>query len=394
MNRIVRVRRLLTVGCLGIAVLVGAAAGAVVTCGPFTDVAADAFCPFVLEIFYLGITTGTTPTTYDPSANVNRLQMAAFLSRTVDRALLRGSRRAALARFTTAKTPQALGLTTVGLDPEQVKSDGADLWVSHGNPGAVSRVRASSGKLLETWTGAGGASGVVAAMGLVLVSADQSPSGRLYRIDPTQAAGAVTTVATNLGNRAFGLAFDGSRFWTANLGSPGSVSIITPGASLPWTVTTVTAGFSSFGPGGILYDGANIWVTDLSAGKLFKLDGGGGILLTVTVGSTPEVSVFDGTSIWVPNDGSDSVSVVRASTGAVLATLTGNGINAPTGSAFDGERVLVVNGGGDSVSLWKAADLTSLGTFDLGAGTQPLFACSDGVNFWITLSAASKLARF
>jgi YVTN family beta-propeller protein len=172
------------------------------------------------------------------------------------------------------------------------------------------------------------------------------------------------------------------------------VSIITPGASLPWTVTTVTAGFSSFGPGGILYDGANIWVTDLSAGKLFKLDGGGGVLLTVTVGSTPEVSVFDGTSIWVPNDGSDSVSVVRASTGAVLATLTGNGINAPTGSAFDGERVLVVNGGGDSVSLWKAADLTGLGSVSVGGVGSPFGACSDGVNFWIALPATSEIVRF
>jgi hypothetical protein len=34
----------------------------------------------VLEVFYLGITTGTSPTTYDPASNVSRLQMAAFLS--------------------------------------------------------------------------------------------------------------------------------------------------------------------------------------------------------------------------------------------------------------------------------------------------------------------------
>src|SRR5262249_46330915 len=65
-------------------------------CGPFTDVAADVFCPFVLEIFCLGITTGTSPTTYDPTSDVTRLQMAAFLSRTVDTTLKRGSRRAAL----------------------------------------------------------------------------------------------------------------------------------------------------------------------------------------------------------------------------------------------------------------------------------------------------------
>src|SRR5262245_55988193 len=62
-------------------------------CGPFTDTAADAFCPSVLEIFTLGITTGTTPTTYAPGDPVTRLQMSAFLSRSVDGMLRRSSRR-------------------------------------------------------------------------------------------------------------------------------------------------------------------------------------------------------------------------------------------------------------------------------------------------------------
>jgi hypothetical protein len=68
-------------------------------CGPFSDVAADSFCPFVLEIFYIGITTGTTPATYEPAGNVSRLQMAAFLSRDGlnFRVTLNGS--AKLARF-------------------------------------------------------------------------------------------------------------------------------------------------------------------------------------------------------------------------------------------------------------------------------------------------------
>src|SRR5215471_12957580 len=88
--------------CLS-AFLGGAAEGLLGLCGPFTDVAADVFCPFVLEIFYLGITTGTTATTYDPTANVTRLQMAAFLSRTVDGVLKRGSRRAILDQFWTAQ---------------------------------------------------------------------------------------------------------------------------------------------------------------------------------------------------------------------------------------------------------------------------------------------------
>ena len=63
--------------------------------------------------------------------------------------------------------------------------------------GTVSRVRASDGKLLETWTGATGANGVLAAKGLIFVTGTQP--GSLYQIDPTQPAGAVTTLTSSLG---------------------------------------------------------------------------------------------------------------------------------------------------------------------------------------------------
>jgi hypothetical protein len=56
--------------------------------------------------------------------------------------------------------------------------------------------------------------------------------------------------------------------------------------------------------------------------------------------------------------------------------------------------VLVTNYFGNSVSLWKAADLTALGTFATGGGSSPWGACSDGINFWIALNGAAKLARF
>jgi DNA-binding beta-propeller fold protein YncE len=260
--------------------------------------------------------------------------------------------------------------------------------------GTVSHLRGTDGKILETWTGATFAGGVLVAMGRVFVTGQASP-GSLYRIDPTQAPGAVTTVASNLGNAPFGIAFDGARIWTANTNASvagGNVSIVTPGASIPWTVTTVAAGFTS--PYGALFDGANVWVTDNLAGTLLKLDASGAILQTVTVQSMPRLPVYDGTNIWVPNLGSSSVSVVRASTGAVLQTLTGNGLDAPVGTAFDGQRVLVTNATGNSVSLWKAADLTTLGTFPLGVNAQPLGACSDGVNFWIALSGSNEIVRF
>jgi hypothetical protein len=299
------------------------------------------------------------------------------------------SRRAALDQFWTTQNDTVLGLTTVGGTPNLLKSDGADVWLANLN-GTVLRVRASDGKLLETWTGAtSNAAGVLVAMGRILVTGETSP-GKLYMIDPSQAAGAVTTVASNLGINPYGIAFDGAHVWTANDG--GSVSIVTPGATIPWTVTTVTTGFS--GPNGALYDGANVWVTDTAAGTLLKLDSAGAILQTVTVGTSPEIPIFDGTNIWVPNSNSASVSVVRASSGAVLQTLTGNGLNSPIAAAFDGQRVLITNSSGNSVSLWKAADMTALGSFATGASTHPFGACSDGLNFWIALTGSAKLARF
>jgi hypothetical protein len=298
------------------------------------------------------------------------------------------SRRAALDQFWTTQNSTVLGLTTVGTTPQLVRSDGADLWVANLG-GSVSRVRGSDGKLLETWTGATNAVGVLVAMGRILVTGDTSP-GQLYLIDPSQPAGAVTTVASNLGAESQGITFDGAHVWTVNFS--GGVSIVTPGASLPWTVTNVTAGF--FHPLGAVYDGANVWVTDYVASTLLKLDSAGAVLQTVTVGVTPSFPIFDGTNIWVPNYVSDSVSVVRASTGAVIATLTGNGLNRPSVAAFDGQRILVTNFSGNSVSLWKAADLTQLGSFSTGPPPGPLGACSEGINFWITLSATNKLARF
>ncbi len=49
---------------------------------PFTDVDPDSFAlPGINLIYDLAITTGTSPTTYSPHANVTREQMAAFLAR-------------------------------------------------------------------------------------------------------------------------------------------------------------------------------------------------------------------------------------------------------------------------------------------------------------------------
>lgn len=365
--------------------------GGVSTTLPFTDVlASNTFFCAIAEAYVTGLTNGTTATTYSPSDPVTREQMAAFVTRTMDQSLKRGSRRTGLDQCWTNQGNNALALTTVGAGPQLVKSDGADVWVANALSGSVSRVRASDGaKLGADWTGAQFATGVLVATGKVFVTGSTTPGG-LYQIDPTQAPGPVTPVMVTLGNSPRGIAFDGRRIWTANFGSPGSISIVTLSTL---STATLTAGFSA--PEGIIFDGENMWLTDVGDGKLKMLDANGSIVMSVSVGSSPRFPVFDGTNIWVPNNGSNSVTVVRAtggSAGTVLATLTGNGLNGPQQAAFDGERILVTNG--DNVSLWKASDLSPIGTFNTGVNSGPFGACSSGPNFWITLLGTGKLARF
>src|SRR6516225_7224811 len=104
--------------------------GGVTTTLPFTDVMSSPFFCQIAEAFFSGLSNGTSATTYSPSQNVPREQMAAFITRTQDSSLRRGSKRAALQQFwtTTPNYPSGsggLGTTSVGVSPELVKSDGA-----------------------------------------------------------------------------------------------------------------------------------------------------------------------------------------------------------------------------------------------------------------------------
>jgi hypothetical protein len=361
---------------------------------PFADVAGNAFFCQIAAAYFSGLTNGTTPTTFSPSNTVTRDQMTAFIGRTLDQSLKRGGTRAALNQYWTTKPPyniavnaSHLGTTSVGVTPVGVAADGEDLWVASYTTGTVSRVRASSGRLLEIWTGVPKAWGVLVALGRVFVTG-QTDGGSLYMIDPSSLSGVATTVATNLGIEPRAMAFDGSRIWITK---QDGVVTVTAGPSFD---VTVMPGFNN--PRGIVYDGANMWIANQGTQALVKVAADGTVLQSVPIGALPAYPVFDGANIWVPERAENKVVVVRAATGAVLATLKDNGLNDPTVAAFDGQRVMVISSTG-VCSLWKATDLTPLGYAPIGLPAAPGFVCSDGINFWLTLSlngSPGKLARF
>ena len=260
---------------------------------PFTDVAGNPFFCTITAAYFTGLTNGTDLTHYSPSANVTRDQMSAFITRTLDQAVKRSSPRIALSQSWNTQSANSALLVNIGDSPQLVESDGEDVWAANYGAGTVSQVHSTNGKLLGTWTGATGAFAVLCAIGKVFVTGDTTP-GKLYRIDPRVSPGSVFTLSSSLGAFPRGIAYDGQRIWTANLG--GSVSIITADGS---SVHTATTGFSV--PLGIVFDGSNIWVTDVGDRKLKKLDSSGNILMSVNVGNQPGWPVFDGMNIWVPN---------------------------------------------------------------------------------------------
>lgn len=379
--------------CLG-AVFAGGAIRAVQdACGPFTDVS-SLLCPYVLEAYYTGITAGTSPTTFSPDVPITRGQAAVFVTKGLNQALSRSSRRAALGQWCTTTPYYSLGLgvTPVGNDPEWVTSDGTDLWVANRLDGTISRVRASDGRVLETWSGVDRPLQTVVALGKVFVLS-QGVAGGLYLIDPSQPAGAAVLAAPT-DSPAQSVSFDGSRFWVSTgRGSFGTINIIVPGPTMPWSVTTVTGSpYSLFGE--MIFDGSAMWLV-VQGSQMLRFDPQGNVTQVVALGYPTGIPTFDGTNFWVPS-GPDSLYIVRASSGSVVATLHGNGLVNPNVAAFDGQRVLVTNANVDSVSLWSAADLAPLGSFPTSSGvtTVPFGACSDGVNFWVTLTATNQLVRF
>jgi 6-phosphogluconolactonase (cycloisomerase 2 family) len=321
--------------------------------------------------------------------------MTTFLQRSIDQGLKRSNRRGALGQWWTPKTAQGLRRTAlpgVGL-ASFCKADGERVWVTNGTN--LLSVLASTGELQANIDfGAG-----VDVKGLVIAN-----GGALY-VAPTSQRLAFAMPKRDApfhGDWGFqgvtytpnAIAFDGDRVWTANYTANSITIRALVGGEPTGSSTEVTLGFGT--PLDIIFDGSHMWVADPAFDQILKLDANGAILQRVNVGADPAYMAYDGANIWVPNLSANSISVVRAATGAIVATLVTNASNAlsvPVQAAFDGERILVTNLGSDSVTLFRAADLSLIGNVPLPAGSDPYGACSDGINFFVTLRGTKELLR-
>lgn len=94
-------------------------------------------------------------------------------------------------------------------------------------------------------------------------------------------------------------------------------------------------------------------ILDNTVSKLRLIDGA--TLGVLPAGRYPISTAFDGSNLWVTNQGgANTVTKLRASDGALLGTFP-VGVN-PVGAAFDGSSVWVANQGSNTVSRLRAKD--------------------------------------
>ncbi len=180
-----------------------------------------------------------------------------------------------------------------------------------------------------------------------------------------------------------GVAFDGSHIWVACHGANALEEFnVSDGSS----VRTITDSTRLLTPQYLLYDGANIWVsnTSTSSGMLTKVRARDGTILnTYRVGSGPEGMVFDGSAVWVANYASGSVSKLNVATDIATNYPALPNCRLPSALGFDGSHIWVNCYNGRGNGAVQELDLNGNILHRVTVGAAPYNFAFDGTNIWV-----------
>ncbi|MGH9277494.1 MAG: beta strand repeat-containing protein [Acidimicrobiales bacterium] len=197
------------------------------------------------------------------------------------------------------------------------------------------------------------------------------------------ATNAVTNTVA-VGSRPNGVIRVGASVYVANL-TGNSISVVNP-ATATVTNTVTLGGAPLIAPSGLAANagGTRLYASDARNGKLLVLD------LTVsppallssstTVGSFPAYVAVAGTTGYVANPGSNSVSVVNLAVSPPTVTAT-----VPVGTSDYGivaqpslNQVFVTNSGSNNLSVINTTSNTAVGTFPTGTKPNAIALTPDG----------------
>jgi hypothetical protein len=182
-----------------------------------------------------------------------------------------------------------------------------------------------------------------------------------------------------------GILFDGQYLWAGIKNPDGGVveKLTTSGTVISTTGIGTT-------PDSMVYDGANVWVTNYNSGTVSVVSSGGQLLATIPIPgattlpgapSNPEGMAFDGHYVWVANQ-YDHVAKIDATSYAVVGNYAVG--RAPQAVAYDGTYIWVANGNSNAVWTLDPATGQPAGGHAYRTGYYPTDLLYDGTNMWVS----------
>jgi hypothetical protein len=134
-------------------------------------------------------------------------------------------------------------------------------------------------------------------------------------------------------------------------------------------------------PVGVVFDGTSIWVTNSGSDDVTKLGLDGNPLGTFKVGKGPSSIAFDGTNIWVGNTGDGTITPLDASSGSRVGSGPVGGATAIAVSGTDMWVAFTTAATHGSVSKVKPFGSPVFWTTDVGS--SPSAIAYDGELLWV-----------
>ena len=289
-----------------------------------------------------------------------------------------------------AKTTYNVYTLTVGDSSasfaQSIFFDGQYIWVGVQNPdgGALLKMT-QSGTLLST-TGVGTTPIEMAYDGANIWVSDYTSSD----VTVVNESGTVLATIPLPGANPEGILFDGKDVWTANNGfdnGPYANTVSKFDVSSISLMATYRVGLN---PDGVAFDGTVIWVTNSYNNNVWTIDRNTGAHISGWgTGTYPLSIVYDGANMWIGNGiNTGSVTKIRAADGAILGTYATAGTTV-RGLIHEGTSIWVCNSGSNTVSRLRADNVALLGTY--ATGPAPRSVAFDGTRIWVANSGANTL---
>ena len=279
-----------------------------------------------------------------------------------------------------------VGVINVGTDPLFLVYDGANMWASNNGSNTVTKIQGSTGNVLATVTVGTKPEGL-AYDGANLWVANYGSN----TVSVINAASASVVATYPAGSYPGALASDGTHIWVVSYAFNTLTELNKTNGAV---VNTYSFGPADIGLGGVLFDGTYIWVTvDAvypNAGSVEKiLPSTGAVIASYGAGLSPGAMTYDGTNLWIANNGANQVTKILASNGSTVGTYS---VSSPSQLTFDGTNIWASNYEGTTVTEIAGSTGASLGTFEVGEG--PVGMAFDGVSIWVADSVTNSVVKF